>query len=84
MKYVKGRDYDNWRVMIAGLGMPDDWELNKAKLRRTALPEEINEKRFKHMKGLHDGGAPYSWIAKLYRLNRSQVYRIINKINNNL
>lgn len=54
------------------------------KLRRQKLPLELEEKRYSDMVFLYDIVKNYSFIARYYELNASQVYRIINKIPNNI
>lgn len=83
MKLLNGKDYYDWRNLIAGWGMPDSYTLYEAKRRRLPLDPETARKRQEHMQTLHSDGAPYSWIAKLYEIDRAQVYRIINGLKNN-
>ena len=84
MKLLNGMDYDRWSLLVAGFGMPDPDTMEIAKRQRKPLDEAYKDKRQAHMKRLFDSGAPYSWIARLYDLNRSQVYRIINNLPNHL
>lgn len=53
------------------------------KNRRLPLPQDLRDKRIAHMKKLHAEGAPYAWIAKLYKMTRTHVRRIIQDIPNN-
>ena len=83
MKLLNNVTYDNWwsrKVWSLPANTDVYYEYKK---RRLPLPYELAQKRYDHMVSLHQEGAPYAWIAKLYRMNRSQVYRIINKIPNN-
>lgn len=82
MNKANGVDYEHWR-MLASWGVVGSNDADWYKARRLPFPQDIKDKRTAHMKKLHTEGAPYAWIGKLYRLNRSQVYRIINSLPNN-
>jgi len=75
-------DFDVWRARFGLFGMPDEYTLSQAKDRRLPLPDEIKEQRRAHMLKLKEGGAPVYWIAKLYRMSRKQVTRIIKNLPN--
>lgn len=82
---VKGRkvDYKQWEIFFGGWKMVDPADTYQYSKRRLPIPEEMAEKRKQHMKELHAEGAPYAWIARLYEMDRAQVYRIINDKPNN-
>lgn len=79
MKTVNGNDFERWHL-LAGFGIVDTYYY---KCRRLPLPEDIKQKRREHMQKLYNEGAPYSWIAQRYKLDRAQVRRIINELPNN-
>jgi DNA invertase Pin-like site-specific DNA recombinase len=81
-KTKNGLTYDDWVGRIAGWGMPDNLALAYYKKRRLPLSQELEEKRRQHMVELKKKGYSQIWIAKLYGLNRMQVYRIINNRHN--
>ena len=81
-KNLYGSKYEDW-VLIAGWGMTRIEETQYYASRRMPLPPELKEKRRLHMIELRDKGAPYSWIARLYKLSRMQALRIVKGLPNN-
>lgn len=79
----KTLDYITWRNLYGGWGTigPDDTIAYSS--RRSMLPEEIKNKRTEHIKKLHAQGAPCAWIAKMYQISRTHVWRIIHDKPNN-
>ena len=76
-------DYKQWRVRIGGFGRADYDDLLRHKRQRRPLSQELLNKRREHMIKLYEDGTPYSWIAKLYHIDRAQARRIINNLPNN-
>ena len=75
-------EYETWRINIGGWGRADHDELMAYKRQRRPLPPELLNKRREHMIKLYEDGTPYSWIARLYRIDRAQARRIINNLPN--
>ena len=75
--------YKDWRIRVAVWGQVPREELDYYKHQRKPIPAELQEKRRAHMKQLHEQGAPYAWIGKLYNMTRTHAYRIINGLPNN-
>ena len=82
MKQVNGSEYDHWR-MVNSWGVVASSDADWYKARRLSLPQDLKDKRTAHMKKLYSDGAPYAWIAKLYKMTRTHVRRIIQAIPNN-
>ena len=78
----RGNDYERWELLTKMRMDTDLFEMFNYKDRRRPLPADKQLLRYNEMKKLHDDGAPYAWIAKVYRLNRSQVRRIILNLGN--
>lgn len=83
IKTVNSFTYDEWRIRVAGWDLPDEYDLKQAKQRRRPLLDDIKEKRRLHMIDMKTKGYPITWIARLYKISRKQVTRIINNLPNN-
>lgn len=86
MKHItinnKVLDYTTWRNLYGGWGAVSRRDTNMYSNKRQKLPPDLEERRRQHMKQAHAQGAPYSWIAYMYGMDRAQVYRIVNDIPN--
>lgn len=77
----RGNSYTRWEL-LAKMTIDSMQDMYPYKERRLPMPEEKRLSRYNAMVKLHTNGAPYAWIAKLYRINRSQVRRIILNLPN--
>lgn len=60
-----------------GLNPESEEELNRRKARKPFTPE-LKEARRQHMKQLYESVGSYALIGKLYKIDRSEVRKIIN------
>jgi len=74
-----GEDYSSFATMASWGFVDIPYSYTKE---RRPIPEDLLMKRQAHMQKLYAQGNPYSWIAKLYEMNRSHAYRIINNLPN--
>jgi DNA invertase Pin-like site-specific DNA recombinase len=82
-KRINGFTYSEWRIRVAGWGMPSSELMEWCKRKRRPLPPKEQEQRRQHMIEMKEKGYPVTWLAKVYELSRKQVTRIINNHPNN-
>lgn len=82
-KLKNGWDYEAWEMRSGGIGIPDTELIRSYATRRLPLPDDLLEKRKKHMQYAYKTCGSYTWVARLYDMDRAQVRRIINDLPNN-
>ena len=80
VKNKNGQDYSSFASMASWgfIDVPISYKRS-----RLPVPDDLRNKRKAHMQKLHTEGNPYTWIAKLYEMDKEQVRRIVNDLPNN-
>lgn len=78
MQYRKNVEkYIDWERK-AQWGMANYKEIKVLSSQRKPIPPDLALARRDHMVALINQGAPKTWVARLYKISRTQLYRILS------
>lgn len=78
MQYQKNEAKYRHFILCEGWRMADLKEIKVYRGRGKKIPEHLAKARRDHIQALIDQGTPKAWIARLYRISRTQLYRILS------